>query len=184
LHLALVRHGETIWTEENRYAGSTDIPLSPRGRQQAQQLAKWAATAELDGIWVSPTMRTRQTAALAESATGITARVDARLREIDYGRGEGLTPAEMAQAFPETFAGYRSDPVAHHMPGGENPRNVAQRGVECLGEIEKIYPNGRVLVVSHNTLIRVTLCNIALRFPELATRRSPRSGCKTDARLF
>jgi broad specificity phosphatase PhoE len=160
LQLALVRHGETIWTAENRYAGSTDIPLSPRGQQQAEQLGKWAARAGLDGIWVSPSLRTRQTATPAERATGIAVRVDARLREIHYGQGEGLTLEEMAQAFPEKFAGYQSDPVAHHMPDGEDPRDVAQRGFECFSEIERTYPEGRVLVVSHNTLIRATLCRL------------------------
>ena len=42
--LTLVRHGETIWHAENRYAGSTDIPLSPRGQEQAEKLANWVSS--------------------------------------------------------------------------------------------------------------------------------------------
>jgi broad specificity phosphatase PhoE len=36
--LALVRHGESVWQAENRYAGNTDIPLSARGREQLSEI--------------------------------------------------------------------------------------------------------------------------------------------------
>jgi broad specificity phosphatase PhoE len=156
----LVRHGETIWHVENRYAGSTDIPLSDRGLDQAQQLAKWAAGADLAAIWVSPLRRARETATPSETATGIRARVDSRLREIDFGRGEGLTNMEIKQSLREAFAAYQADPVSHPLPGGEDPRAVVQRAIECFKEIERVHSQGRVLVVTHNTLIRVTLCEL------------------------
>ena len=158
--LALVRHGETVWHAENRYAGSTDIPLSPRGQEQAEKLATWASSVDLAAIWVSPLLRARETVLPSERVTGITARVDSRLREIHFGRGEGLTNAEIRQSFPEAFAAFESDPVSHHLPGGEDPRDVALRAIECFKEIETIHPRGRVLVVTHNTLIRVALCQL------------------------
>lgn len=158
--LALVRHGETVWQAENRYAGSTDIPLSPRGREQAEKLANWVSSVDLAAIWVSPLLRARETVSPSERVAGITARVDSRLREIHFGRGEGLTNTEIRQSFPETFAAFQSDPVSHHLPGGEDPRDVALRAIECFKEIEKIHPRGRVLVVTHNTLIRLALCQL------------------------
>jgi broad specificity phosphatase PhoE len=158
--LALVRHGETIWNAENRHAGSTDIQLSLRGEEQAEQLAKWASSADLAAIWVSPLLRARRTAAPAERVSGLTAHVDFRLREIHFGRGEGLTYAEMKQSFPQAFAAFESDPVAHHLPGGEDPRDGAQRAVECFEEIQSAYPRARVLIVTHSTLIRVALCQL------------------------
>jgi broad specificity phosphatase PhoE len=158
--LALVRHGETIWNTENRYAGSTDIPLSPRGQEQAEKLANWVSSVDLAAIWVSPLLRARETVRPSERVTGITARVDARLREIHFGRGEGLTNIGIRQSFPEAFAAFESDPVSHHLSGGEDPRDVALRAIECFKEIETIHPRGRVLVVTHNTLIRVALCQL------------------------
>ena len=158
--LVLVRHGETIWQAENRYAGSSDIPLSARGAEQAQLLAKWALTADLAALWTSPLLRARETAAPSECATGIAAHVDSRLREIHFGQGEGLTNAEISQTFPGAFAAFQSDPVSYHLPGGENPQDVVHRAIECLNEIEASYPGGRVMVVTHNTLIRVTLCHL------------------------
>jgi broad specificity phosphatase PhoE len=158
--LVLVRHGETIWHAENRYAGSTDIPLSPRGVEQAKQLANWTYSADLAAIWVSPLLRTRETVAPSEQVTGMIARVDSRLREISFGQGEGLTYAEIRQSFPGAFAAFQADPVSHHLPDGEDPRDVAVRAIECFKEIETMHPRGRVLVVTHNTLIRVALCQL------------------------
>ncbi len=158
--LILVRHGESLWQAEDRYAGSTDIPLSPRGREQAERLATWAASANLTAIWSSPLSRTRETTAPSERMAGLTARIDSRLREIDFGRGEGLTAAEMKQSFPEAFAAFQSDPVVHYLPGGEDPHHAVRRAMACFEEMEGKHPGGRVLVVSHSTLIRLALCEL------------------------
>jgi len=158
--LALIRHGETIWQADHRYAGSIDIPLGPRGLEQAERLANWASSADLAAIWVSPLLRARETAAPSERVTGLTARVDSRLREIHFGRGEGLTETEIEQSFPQAFAAFEADPAVHYLPGGEDPREVALRAIECFREVETMHPRGRVLVVTHNTLIRVALCQL------------------------
>ena len=46
--LLLVRHAETIWHRENRYAGRTDVALTNFGHEQADRLGRWAATAAID----------------------------------------------------------------------------------------------------------------------------------------
>lgn len=158
--LILVRHGESLWYAEDRYAGSSDIPLSSRGREQAARLATWAASAGLTAIWSSPLSRTRETATPSERITGLSARIDARLKEIDFGRGEGLTAAEMQRSFPEAFGAFQCDPVVHYLPGGEDPQHAARRAIACFHEMEGRHPGGRVLVVSHSTLIRLALCEL------------------------
>jgi len=160
IQLILVRHGESLWQAEDRYAGSTDVPLSSRGREQAERLATWSASADLTAIWSSPLSRTRETAAPAERTTGLTAHIDFRLKEVDFGRGEGLTAAEIERSFPEAFAAFQSDPAVHYLPGGEDPHRATQRAIACFKEIEMEHPGGRVLVVSHSTLIRLALCEL------------------------
>jgi len=159
-HLVLIRHGETIWHAENRYAGRTDIPLSPRGQEQAERIARWASSARLAALWVSPQLRARQTALPAERATKLTAHVDSRLEELDFGQGEGLTRAEIERSFPGAFAAFEADPAAHPLPGGEDPRHAAERAIACFGDIVRTHPDGRVLVITHNTLIRLALCGL------------------------
>jgi broad specificity phosphatase PhoE len=160
IHLVLVRHGERVGQAENRYAGSTDVPLTSRGHEQAKRLATWAATAGLNAIWSSPLSRTRETSAPSERSTGLTAQVDSRLKELDFGRGEGLTAAEIKRAFPEAFAAFQSNPVVHYLPGGEDPNHAAKRAIACFKEMESQNPGGRVLVVSHSTLMRLALCEL------------------------
>ncbi|MFM9372962.1 histidine phosphatase family protein [Streptomyces sp. Da 82-17] len=154
----LVRHGETVWHAENRYAGRTDIPLTARGHDQAHALADWAVTADLTAVWSSPLSRARLTAAPAAHACGLPLQVDERLYEVDFGQGDGLTRDEMRRRFPEELDAFLTDPVGHHLPGGEDPRLAARRAADCLADIARAHPEGRVLTVAHSTLVRVLLC--------------------------
>ncbi|MBA2560239.1 MAG: histidine phosphatase family protein [Propionibacteriales bacterium] len=159
-YLVLVRHGETVWHAENRYAGTSDIALTSTGLEQAGQLAAWAKTARLSGVWTSTLTRAQMTAKACAGVSGTPLQVDARLRELDFGAGEGLTAAEMEQRFPEALRAFRADPVSHHLPDGEDPAKAAQRFVECLWEIAGRHVEGRVLVVAHTTAIRLALCQL------------------------
>ncbi|EPK4103681.1 2,3-diphosphoglycerate-dependent phosphoglycerate mutase [Proteus mirabilis] len=38
--LVLVRHGESVWNKENRFTGWTDVELSDKGRNEAQEAGK------------------------------------------------------------------------------------------------------------------------------------------------
>ncbi len=158
--LLLVRHGETVWHSENRYAGSSDIELTPRGQGQAELLAEWAESAGLSAVWSSPLDRARRTAAPCAAAAGVPHTVDARLRELDFGAAEGLTAPDMEKALPEALVAFRRNPVSHHLPGGEDPVSGARRFTACLDAICQDHPGGRVLVVAHTTAIRLALCQL------------------------
>jgi probable phosphoglycerate mutase len=158
IHLFLVRHGATIWHAENRYAGVSDVALDPRGYAQAERLAAWASEAGLVAVWSSPLTRARETAAPAARVAGLELRIDERLREIDFGKIEGKTMAEAEQLFSEEMRRFKVDPATYPMPGGEDPYKAAHRAVSALRDISASHPHGRVLVVAHNTLIRLTLC--------------------------
>ncbi|MGH8866378.1 MAG: histidine phosphatase family protein [Actinomycetes bacterium] len=156
----LVRHGETVWHAEHRYAGRSNVTLTSTGYRQARELAAWAAVAGLDAVWSSDLRRARETAEASAAATGHRVHVDARLRELDFGDGEGLTHAEMAARWPEAFAAFQSDPVAHHLPGGEEPRAGVARSWAAVREAAAAHPGGNVLLVGHGTLMRLLLCDL------------------------
>lgn len=182
----LVRHGETLWHAENRYAGRTDVPLTEHGHKQAAALGAWAAGRRLDAVLSSPLSRARLTAEPAAAALGLALRVDERLYEVDFGRGEGLTRAEMGERFPAELSAFLADPVAHHLPGGENPAAAATRAIACLTDIQQEVPDGRVLVVAHSTLVRLVLCGL-LGIPLAHYRQVfPRleNGALTELRLL
>lgn len=159
--LVLVRHGETVWHAENRYAGgSSDIDLTDRGREQAAALGRWAASQHLDALVVSPVRRAQETAAPIAAATGLHPVVDPDLREVDFGIAEGRTLDELAAADAGVVERFRADPAAHPFPGSEPPAVAAARATRALRALAAAHPGGRVVVVAHNTLLRLALCEL------------------------
>ncbi|MFC9244302.1 histidine phosphatase family protein [Streptomyces sp. NPDC057136] len=158
--LLLARHGQTVWHAENRYAGVSDIALTDEGRRQAERLGEWAGRNPVDAIWTSTMSRAMETADPACRALGLVPLREHGLRECDFGTMEGRTLAEFAAENPERAEAYRADPVANPFPGAEDPRAAAARGTAALRRIADGHPGQRVLVVAHNTLLRLVLCEL------------------------
>jgi probable phosphoglycerate mutase len=158
--LILTRHGQTVWHAENRYAGVSDVDLTDEGRVQAVRLAAWAADADLDAIVSSPVRRALETAQPSVRATGLPLKAVDDLRELDFGIAEGRTIAELSAADAEVVRRFRADPVTNHFPGGEPPADAADRAARALRRLAAEHPGQRVLVVAHNTLLRLALCRV------------------------
>ena len=165
--LLLARHGQTVWHAENRYAGGdSDIDLTPTGVEQARLLAAYARDRGVDAVVASPVRRARETAAPAGAALGVPVTVVEDLREVRFGIVEGRTLDEVAREEPDGAAlvdRFRADPVAHPFPGAEPVADAADRCVRALrtiaaGAVAADAPGATVLVVAHNTLLRLALC--------------------------
>ena len=99
MQMYVMRHGTTEWNEQGITQGRTNNLLSARGVAQTEEVAKNYAEVEFDAIYVSPLMRTRQTASIMNAEHNVPIFQDARLLEIDQGifagrSKEGLTPEE------------------------------------------------------------------------------------------
>lgn len=158
--LILVRHGETIWHAENRYTGSSDIPLTTTGQGHAQTLAGWALEARPDLIVSSNLRRSVDTATPAARALGLGLRREDRLREVHFGAGEGRTLDEMKGLFPTRLAAFLSAPAEQPFPDGETGLAAIERAEAALAELCAERPRGRILLVCHSTLIRLLLCRM------------------------
>src|ERR1700679_1573140 len=97
----LVRHGATVLTAEDRFAGATDVPLSDEGREQARRLSLRLQREPITAAYASTLDRTVETARLAIEPRDIPVIQRAGLREISHGRWEGLTRSEVDAKFPE-----------------------------------------------------------------------------------
>jgi broad specificity phosphatase PhoE len=156
--LHLVRHGETIWHAENRYTGRSDVSLTERGEEQARRLAKWSVGAGLTGVVSSDLSRSIRTAQPVADATGLALTVEPRLREVDFGDGEGLTSQEMLATFPTSTRRFHSHPATQPLPNAEMGFEACERALPALAQLVETSPDGNLLVVSHSTLIRLVLC--------------------------
>ncbi|MEU4190460.1 histidine phosphatase family protein [Kribbella sp. NPDC026611] len=155
--IVFARHGRTAWHHGNRYTGSTDLPIDEVGVQQAEQLRRWATEYAPDVLWSSPMLRARQTIQPTATALGLEPTIDARLREVDFGSAEGKMLSELPDAVAKAF---ELDPVRDHFPRGEDPAAAADRVHEAFLAIAAAGRGRKVLVVAHNTLIRLLVCRV------------------------
>lgn len=169
VHLA--RHGETIWHEGDRYAGRSDVALTDRGRDQARALGRWASARPISTVASSDLSRARESARPCAEQLGHAIVVDARLREADYGAAEGLTSAEIRARWPLAWASFEAVPASNPLPGGEPGRAVVERVCAAISDLTVQAASGELLVVAHNTALRLWLCH-TLGIPIDAYRRS------------
>ena len=158
--VTIVRHGETAWTVTGQHTGRTDIPLSPRGEEQARQLAVRLREMRFSSVFTSPLQRATRTCELAGFASVATA--DADLVEWDYGEYEGRRTAEIRADRPGW--GLFEDGC----PQGESAADVAARADRLIDRLRR--GGGHVLLFGHRDMFRVMTARW-LQFPALEGRR-------------
>ncbi|MBM7113039.1 2,3-bisphosphoglycerate-dependent phosphoglycerate mutase [[Archangium] primigenium] len=101
--LALVRHGQSLWNQENRFTGFVDVPLTEQGRAEARKAAEHFQGVKFDVAYTSALTRAQETLAIILEATGQRIPVirDAALNERHYGDLQGLNKADAAKEFGE-----------------------------------------------------------------------------------
>jgi ribonuclease H / adenosylcobalamin/alpha-ribazole phosphatase len=165
----LLRHGQTLMSVQQRYAGRSDAPLTDAGVQQAAAAAKRLASAGLGVIVTSPLLRAVQTAQEAATVTGAAVVTDDGFRETDFGAWEGLTFAEVRERWPAELTAWLADPEVAP-PAGESLTDVSTRVTAALHRVLADRAGQQVLIVSHVTPIK-TLVAAALLAPPAALFR-------------
>lgn len=153
--LFLVRHGATVLSAEDRFAGSTDVELSQEGRRQAASLAERLTSEPMAAVYASPMARTVETATIASAPHRLAVTTSAGLKEIDHGRWEGLTRPEVEARFADEYADWEADPFTFAPEGGEAGIHVLARALPVIREIVARHQDETVLVVSHKATIRL-----------------------------
>ena len=128
--LILLRHGQSQWNLENRFAGWTDIPLTDRGRQDAAACAKVLKKFRFDRAFTSRLLRATQTldVVLKElKQTAIPIECDSALNERHYGDLQGLNKAETAKKFGEEQVQLWRRSYSTRPPNGESMEDCERR---------------------------------------------------------
>lgn len=158
--ILLVRHGATVLSAEDRFAGSTDVDLSDEGRKQAAGLAARLSSVPLAAVYASPMRRTVETASIIVRSRGLSLRLDPGLREIDHGRWEGMHRAEVEAAFLDEYGAWEEDPFTFAPQGGEAGLDVLARALPVIRAIVVAHTGQTVLVVSHKATIRLVISSL------------------------
>jgi probable phosphoglycerate mutase len=156
----LVRHGATVLSAEDRFAGSSDVTLGDEGRMQVERLAQRLAADPIAAIYASPLRRAQETAAILARPHDMSVTALDDLREIDHGRWEGLRRDEASAMYPEEYAAWQHDPFTFAPTGGEPGQRVLERGLRAFHQIVLAHPGQPVLVVSHKATIRLIIAHV------------------------
>ena len=114
--ILLVRHGATEETDAQRYPSIRDLPLSERGRNQAQPFAGTLQAVELDAVFTSPSQRARETAVPLASQRDLELHIIPELAEMGFGQLGGMSFAEAVQTFPEALKRWIENPFEVTLP--------------------------------------------------------------------
>ncbi len=156
--LVLMRHGQSIWNEENRLTGSVDVPLTEKGRGEAIAAALQCSGLEFDIAYASPLSRARDTAALFLEKLGqfVPLITEPLLIEKNYGILQGLDKDRVkaeygADAYNLMHRSYNVAP-----PGGESLRELGHRVQPFVRQVvgEDLRLKKKVLLVAHGNVIR------------------------------
>ena len=156
----LVRHGATVLTAEDRFAGATDVQLSDEGREQVRRLASRLQGEKIAAIYASPLGRTVETAQILAAPHKLDVQTRDGLREISHGRWEQMTRREVDKAFPEEAAAWEKDPYTFAPVGGESGLAVTARALPVLMDIVRAHASSNVMIVSHKATIRLLLSSL------------------------
>ncbi|MEU6998668.1 histidine phosphatase family protein [Nonomuraea sp. NPDC046570] len=172
LRIVAVRHGQS---EANlAYQESMNVPLvydrsddevtlTELGRRQAAALGRaLGALPEEERpevVWCSPYLRALDTWAVAHAAWGADAlpvRIDARLRDREWGELSRYNLTAIEELFPEEVARLLSDgEYGYRPPGGESFGDVAIRLRDFLGDLRELSDGRRVLLVAHDSVVLI-----------------------------
>ncbi len=157
--ILLARHGETDWNRDGRWQGHTDMPLNDVGLRQARALAEHLAGQGVDALYSSDLARARQTAAAIERATGLSAIVDADLREVDVGEWAGCNRAEAAARDPAWYREWQTGAVEGYR-GGETYRQLHERSVRAFERVLAAEDGRTAVIVCHGGNIRAIVSEV------------------------
>ena len=159
--IVLLRHGDTVGNSRERFHGCGDVALSDEGRAPVRAAGRRLATEVFDLVAASPLRRAWQSAALLSGGAPVL--LVPEFAEIDFGRWEGMTAAEIEAQDPVLYKAWREGAADFEFPGGERRAAFRERVASGLAVLERTGAEN-ALVVAHRGVIRA-LANHLLGVP-------------------
>lgn len=147
--LLLVRHGEADSNRDGRFGGWSPVPLTERGRRQAEAAAAELVTRTPVAVITSDVVRAQETAAPIATALGVEARLEPGLRERSLGIFDGLAFTEAEARYPELWQRLVARDPTVLPEGAETAEAVFARVSGAIASICQNHAGQRVVLVSH-----------------------------------
>jgi 2,3-bisphosphoglycerate-dependent phosphoglycerate mutase len=163
--IVLLRHGESQWTLENRFTGWIDVPLSPKGEEEARAAGHKLKGYTFDRAFTSVLTRAVETLRIVLEVIGQTAipiEKDQALNERMYGDLQGLNKAETAKKYGEHQVKLWRRSYDIRPPGGESLKDTADRVLPYYERrIKPVMLNGEtILIAAHGNSLRALVMHL------------------------
>lgn len=145
----ILRHGQSLsnvmgivssWPEK------FDNPLTKKGKQEIEKAAEYLKDKNIDLIFSSDLLRTRQTADIVANSLGVKPEFDIRLREINFGSMNEKPIKEWYDYFST-----EEEKIAKSPGGAENYQDVSKRMHDFLKELDEKFSKKNILIISHQS---------------------------------
>lgn len=163
--LVLLRHGESQWNLENRFTGWIDVPLSPKGMEEAKAAGEKLRGYTFDRAFTSVLTRANETLRIVLETLGqtnIPIDKDKALNERMYGELQGLNKTETAKKFGDEQVKIWRRSFDVRPPGGESLKDTAERVLPYYeARIRPYLAKGEtVLIAAHGNSLRALVMQL------------------------
>lgn len=161
MRMVLLRHGESEGNVKRIYAGHLEVPLTERGRAQAEEAAMHLCRFDFDVIYTSPLDRAYETAYIAGRLDQLNTEIIRMegLMEMSFGDCEGMTFAQIEANYPELVKALSKSDINAQYPNGECLKGFYERIVDVYEAVKAnlIASDKDYLIVAHSGVIRALL---------------------------
>jgi phosphoserine phosphatase len=160
LEVVLIRPGSTTFDEDGRIKGSLDIPLSPKGIQQAEAAAKSLSDMALDCLYVAPCESAQETARYIVRRNRWKHKSLDCLRNVDHGLWQGRLVDEVRRLQPRVYRQFQEAPNAVCPPGGESLEMATERIAGAIEKIKRKHQGKRIGFVVPEPMASIVRCQL------------------------
>lgn len=168
--ILFIRHAETDMA--GTFCGHSDPRLNARGRAQLSELMTTLNTEDIGEVYASDLLRAQETGQEIARCFAVECHLRPALREINFGRWEGLTWEEIEQSDLVYAQRWVAEYPNLSAPGGERFGDFERR---VLDEIEALVIKTKrrsIAVVTHAGVLRAVLCRLLNSSEEEASRQT------------
>ena len=156
--VVLIRPGCTDFDEQNRIQGTLDLPLSPRGEEQVQNLIEQLRDSPVEVLYTTPGEPAKSTAAAIGAGLGIPVKLLEGLHNLDQGLWQGLLLDDVRRKYPKVFKQLQESPETICPPEGETVPEALERIRKALKKPLK--RKGQIGVVAPEPLATLIACMV------------------------
>lgn len=159
----LIRHGSTIYSDQNRLYDSDEYPpINQKGKIQIENLTKFLLnkTPHVDAIYTSSSLRAVQSARILSKEYGIDYKMLDSLHERKAGLWGGLTFEQIEEKYPEMLEKYHENPYEFWPDGGETTQELRERIDGVMASLVKENEYKTIIVVTHEGVIQSAIASV------------------------